>query len=47
VLNLADFGAFQTAFAVGDPLVADYNDDGVMNLADFGAFQTAFAFGCY
>jgi hypothetical protein len=47
VLTLSDFGAFQTAFAVGNAAVADYNDDGVLNLADFGAFQTAFAFGCY
>jgi hypothetical protein len=46
-LNLADFGAFQTAFALGNMAVADFNDDGVLNLADFGAFQTAFALGCY
>ncbi len=45
LLNLADFGAFQTAFAVQDPM-ADFNGDGVFNLADFGAFQTAFAIGC-
>lgn len=44
-LNLADFGAFQTAFALGDPR-ADFNGDGVLNLADFGAFQSAFALGC-
>lgn len=44
-LNLADFGAFQTLFATGDPL-ADMNGDGVLNLADFGAFQTKFASGC-
>jgi hypothetical protein len=44
-LNLADFGAFQTAFALGDPR-ADLNRDCVLNLADFGAFQTAFALGC-
>lgn len=42
VYNLADFGAFQTAFAQGDPR-ADFNGDGLLNLADFGAFQTAFA----
>lgn len=45
ILNLADFGAFQTGFALGDPR-ADFNGDGVLNLADFGAFQTAFALGC-
>jgi hypothetical protein len=44
-LDLADFGAFQTLFANGDPL-ADVNGDGVLNLADFGAFQTVFALGC-
>jgi hypothetical protein len=45
VLNLADFGCFQTRFALGDPY-ADCNTDGVTNLADFGCFQTQFAFGC-
>lgn len=45
VLNLADFGAFQTLLALGDPR-ADFNNDGVLNLADFGAFQNTFAFGC-
>ncbi len=45
VLNLADFGAFQTAFALQQPR-ADFNNDGELNLADFGAFQTAFALGC-
>jgi photosystem II stability/assembly factor-like uncharacterized protein len=44
-VNLADFGAFQTAFALGR-LRADFNGDGALNLADFGAFQTAFALGC-
>lgn len=46
-LNLADFGAFTTAFALGNASIADFNDDGAMNLADFGAFQTKFALGCY
>ena len=46
VLNLADFGCFQTRFALGDPY-ADCNGDGVRNLADFGCFQTAFALGCH
>jgi hypothetical protein len=44
-LNLADFGAFQTAFALARP-IGDFNCDGTMNLADFGAFQTAYALGC-
>lgn len=44
-LNLADFGAFQTLFALGDRR-ADTNCDGVLNLADFGAYQTSFALGC-
>ena len=44
-LNLADFGCFQTKFALGDPY-ADCNGDGVRNLADFGCFQTKFALGC-
>jgi hypothetical protein len=38
----ADFGAFQAAYAVGDPR-ADLNGDGLLNLADFGSFQTAFS----
>ncbi len=46
-LNLADFGAFQTAFATNNLLIADMNDDGLLNLADFGAFQTRYALGCY
>jgi hypothetical protein len=45
VLNLADFGCFQTAFALGN-MYADCNADLVLNLADFGCFQTAFALGC-
>ncbi|MCC6662006.1 MAG: hypothetical protein IT437_14110 [Phycisphaerales bacterium] len=45
LLNLADFGAFQTAFALGQ-CRADMNNDGVLNLSDFGAFTTAFAVGC-
>lgn len=44
ILNLADFGAFQTAFATGHP-GADLNGDCMLNLADFGAFQTLFALG--
>jgi hypothetical protein len=45
LLNLSDFGAFQTAYALGEPR-ADYNGDGQINLSDFGAFQTGFALGC-
>jgi hypothetical protein len=45
VLTLADFGCFQTKFALGD-LYADCNGDLVLNLADFGCFQTQFALGC-
>jgi hypothetical protein len=45
VLNLGDFGCFQTRFATGD-IYADCNDDGVRNLADFGCFMTRFALGC-
>lgn len=44
-LNLADFGAFQTGFALGEAR-ADINHDGVLNLSDFGAFQTVFVTGC-
>jgi hypothetical protein len=45
LLNLSDFGCFQTKFALGDPY-ADCNGDGVRNLSDFGCFQTKFALGC-
>jgi murein tripeptide amidase MpaA len=45
VLGLADFGCFQTKFALND-LYADCNGDGVLGLADFGCFQTRFALGC-
>jgi hypothetical protein len=45
VLNLADFGCFQTAWAFPENYV-DCNGDGVRNLADFGCFQTKFALGC-
>jgi hypothetical protein len=45
LLNLADFGCFQTRFATGHP-GADCNADGLRNLADFGCFQTRFALGC-
>ncbi len=45
LLNIADFGCFQSKFAVGDPY-ADCNGDTLLNLADFGCFQTKFALGC-
>jgi hypothetical protein len=45
LLNLADFGCFQTKFALQDPY-ADCNGDGFLGLADFGCFQTKFALGC-
>lgn len=45
VLTLADFGAFQTGFGLGNSR-ADFNCDAELNLADFGAFQTAFGLGC-
>ena len=44
-LNLADFGCFQTKFALGDAY-ADCNGDGARNLSDFGCFTTKFALGC-
>ncbi len=45
ILNLADFGCFQTKFALQDPY-ADCNGDALLNLADFGCFQSKFALGC-
>ncbi len=45
LLNLADFGCFQTKFVLGDPY-ADCNGDNLLNLADFGCFQTKFALDC-
>ncbi|MCC6659723.1 MAG: hypothetical protein IT437_02430 [Phycisphaerales bacterium] len=45
VLNLADFGCFQTKFALQDSY-ADCNGDGLLNLSDFGCFLTKFALGC-
>ncbi|MCC6662016.1 MAG: hypothetical protein IT437_14160 [Phycisphaerales bacterium] len=44
-LTLADFGCFQTRFAVGN-MQADCNRDGLLQLSDFGCFQTGFALGC-
>ncbi len=45
LLNLADFGCFQTKFVLSDPY-ADCNADTFLNLADFGCFQTRFALAC-
>ncbi len=45
MLNIADFGCFQTNFAIGNSY-ADCNGDTTLNLADFGCFQTKFAIGC-
>ncbi len=45
ILNIADFGCFQTKFALQHPY-ADCNGDTLFNLADFGCFQTKFALGC-
>lgn len=46
MLTLADFGAFQSAYALGNTYVADFDRDGALTLADFGAFKGAFAAGC-
>ncbi len=45
VLNIADFGCFQTKFVAGDPY-ADCNGVGGLTIADFGCFQTEFVMGC-
>ncbi len=45
ILNIADFGCFQTNYAINN-LYADCNNDMLFNLADFGCFQTKFALGC-
>ncbi len=45
LLNIADFGCFQNAFALLTPY-ADCNQDGVNTIADFACFQTRFANGC-
>ncbi len=45
LLNIADFGCFQTKFATGN-MYADCNGDSLLNIADFGCFQTKFALGC-
>ena len=42
LLNINDFIAFQTLFAISDP-AADFNGDGLFTINDFVAFQTAFA----
>ncbi len=45
LLNINDFIAFQTGFALSNP-GADYSGDGVLNVSDYIAFQTSFALGC-
>lgn len=45
LLNVADFGCFQTRFALSEPY-ADCNKDGAFTVADFGCFQTKFTAGC-
>jgi hypothetical protein len=45
VLDLADIGAFTSAFLGGDPL-ADFDENGVFDLADIGVFVTGFTAGC-
>ncbi len=45
-LNVNDYIAFQTAFALGDLRRADFSGDGTLNVTDYIAFQTAFALGC-
>ncbi len=42
VLNLADFGKFQTQFARGD-MNADFDKNGVLNIDDFILFEIAFS----
>ncbi len=44
-LDVGDFIAFQTAFAIAAPQ-SDVNDDGALNVGDFIAYQTLFALGC-
>lgn len=44
-LTVQDFGAFQSAFVLGD-LRSDFDTDGALTVTDFGAFQTAFVAGC-
>ena len=46
VLDLADIGAFVTAFQNGDAALADLNGDTLIDLADIGIFVTAFTAGC-
>lgn len=43
-LTIADYGCFQTQFALSNPY-ADCNSDGLLTIADFPCFQQAFGFG--
>jgi hypothetical protein len=45
LLDIDDFVAFQTFFAVGDPS-ADCDANGTLDVDDFVCFQTYFAVGC-
>ncbi len=45
VLNVGDYIAFQTRFALGS-LDADFDNNCVLNVSDYIAFQTGFALGC-
>jgi hypothetical protein len=45
VLNVSDFGCFQTRFVAADPW-ADCNQDGALTVQDFGCFQSSFLQGC-
>lgn len=44
-INIFDFLAFQTFFAVGNPR-ADFNNDTVLDIFDFLEFQNQFSSGC-
>ncbi|MFM9994838.1 MAG: hypothetical protein ACKVU4_03450 [Phycisphaerales bacterium] len=44
-LTVADFGCFQSRFALGDPY-ADCNTSGTLTVSDFGCFQGKFVLGC-
>jgi probable HAF family extracellular repeat protein len=45
IINVQDFGCFQTRFVSGDPY-ADCNGSGTLNVQDFGCFRNAVVAGC-
>jgi hypothetical protein len=45
-LTIADFGAFQSNFVLGNLPLADFNYDGRLTASDYGAYQGAFVSGC-